>query len=61
MKRPIYGRFQRFAIIQALCRHSYLVVGLFRKALYLVVILHLFHHFYDYIIAESGFLVAKNI
>ncbi len=58
MKRPIYGRFQRFAIIQALCRHLYLVVGLFRKAQYLVVIFHLFHHFYDYLRAGSGFLVA---
>ena len=58
MKRPIYGRFQRFEIIQALCRHLYLVVGLFRKAQYLVVIFHLFHHFYDYLREESGFLVA---
>ena len=60
MKRPIYGRFQRFEIIPALCRHLYLVVGLFRKAQYLVDIFHLFHHFYDHLIAESGFLVAKT-
>ena len=59
MKCPILGHFQRFFIIQALCRHLYLVVGLFRKAQYLVVIFHLFHHFYDYLRVESGFLVAK--
>ena len=61
MKCPIYGRFQRFEIIQALCRHLYLVVGMFQKAQYLVVIFHLFHHFYNYLRAGSGFLVAKLI
>ena len=59
MKCPVLGHFQRFEIIQALCRHLYLVVGLFRKTQYLVVIFHLFHHFYDYLRAGSGFLVAK--
>ena len=58
MKCPVLGHFQRFEIIQALCRHLYLVVGMFQKAQYLVVIFHLFHNFYDYLRVESGFLVA---
>ena len=61
MKRPIYGRFQGFETIQALCRLPYLVVVKFQKAQYLVVIFHLFHHFYNYLRAGSGFLVAKLI
>ena len=59
MKCPVLGHFQRFEIIQALCRLPYLVVDRFQKAQYLVVIFHLFHHFYDYLRAGSGFLVAK--
>ena len=45
-------------IIQALCRHLYLVVGMFRKAQDIVVIFLLFHMFRDYLSVEGGFLVA---
>ena len=58
MKTPIYGRFQGFAIIQALCRLPYLVVVKFQKAQYLVVFFFLFHQFFGFLGAEVGFLLA---
>ncbi len=58
VKRPIYGRFERFETIRVLCRLPYLVVGIFQKAQYLVVFFFLFHQFFDYLSVESGFLVA---
>jgi hypothetical protein len=58
VKRPFYWRFQRFAIIRVLCRHLYLVVGMFQKAQYLVVFFFLFHRFFGFIKTGSGFLVA---
>ena len=58
MKRPIYGRFQRFGPIQALCRLPYLVVVEFQKAQYLVGFFFLFHRFFDSLSEKGGFLVA---
>jgi len=58
MKCPILGHSQRFEIIQALCRLPYLVVGIFQKAQYLVVIFFLFHRFFGFYRAEVGFLLA---
>ena len=58
LKRPIYGRFQRFETIQALCRLPYLVVVKFQKAQYLVVFFFLFHQFFGFLGAEVGFLLA---
>ena len=61
LKRPIYGRFQGFETIQALCRLPYLVVDEFQKAQYLVVFFFLFHVFYCFGRAEVGFLLALVI
>ena len=58
MKCPILGHFQRFEIIRVLCRLPYLVVGMFQKAQYLVVIFFLFHRFFGFYRAEVGFLLA---
>ena len=58
MKRPIYGRFQHFETIPALCRHIYFVVITFQKPQYLVVIIYLFHLFQGDFREEVGFLLA---
>ena len=61
MKCPILGHFQGFETIRVLCRLTYLVIGMFQKAQYLVVILSILFVFQRFFKLFVGVLLAHFI